>query len=196
LQPEIEEAEDLIARCERGIVRKVWERDRDDLDVRTLNEWLYDGDPDQLPRTEALIRSVVSPVPGSAARAPRQRRDLAARRTHGARACVVGARVRGYNLLSGKRGEGVCGQPLPGKASTTVALKRSVGSAWSFWKTVRTVSPKNIEDEAAQTFKLALVGESAASRLQVRELLLTPDATAVERTAAEDCLGRTFGAAG
>ncbi len=69
-----------------------------------------------------------------------------------------------------------------------MARKPSVGSAWSFWKTVRTLSPKNIEEEAAQNFKLAIVGDSAASRLRLREALLTPNATIAERAAANEYL--------
>ena len=61
--------------------------------------------------------------------------------------------------------------------------KGSVGSAWSFWKTIRTLSPKTIEQEAAQPFKLALVGDGA-KRLQLREALLTESATASDRVAA------------
>lgn len=62
-----------------------------------------------------------------------------------------------------------------------------VGSAWSFWKTIRAISPKTIEDEAAQKFRLALVGDGA-SRLRLREALLTPDASASERVLAEEYL--------
>lgn len=60
----------------------------------------------------------------------------------------------------------------------------SAGSAWSFWKTMRAVSPKAIEEEASLAFRLALVGEGAeAARL--REALLTTKATEAERTDAE-----------
>ncbi len=62
-----------------------------------------------------------------------------------------------------------------------------VGPAWSFWKTIRTLSPKKIEEEADQPFRLALVGDSA-NRLHVRELLLTGSASASERVLAEEYL--------
>jgi len=55
----------------------------------------------------------------------------------------------------------------------------AVGSAWSFWKTVSSVSPKTIEEEAATAFKLALVGEPEA-RTRLREALLQ-GATETER---------------
>jgi len=63
LQADVRCADDLIARCERGIVRKLWERDRSDLDAGALNEWLNDSDPAALPAVEELIRSVsLSPL--------------------------------------------------------------------------------------------------------------------------------------
>jgi hypothetical protein len=62
LQADVRCADDLIARCERGIVRKLWERDRSDLDAAALNEWLNDSDPAALPAVEELIRTV-SAVP-------------------------------------------------------------------------------------------------------------------------------------
>ena len=63
----------------------------------------------------------------------------------------------------------------------------SVGSAWSFWKTLKAVSPKAIEDEASTAFRLALVGDSA-HRLALREALLTAKATPGEREAAQEYL--------
>jgi uncharacterized protein (DUF697 family) len=62
-----------------------------------------------------------------------------------------------------------------------------VGSAWSFWKTLRSVSPKVIEEEAATPFRLALVGDPAP-RAQLRAALLTRTATAGERAAADEYL--------
>ena len=62
-----------------------------------------------------------------------------------------------------------------------------VGSAWSFWKTIRTLSPQKIEEEADQPFRLALVGDSA-NRLHLREILLTPSVSASERVLAEEYL--------
>ncbi len=66
-------------------------------------------------------------------------------------------------------------------------MASSVGSAWSFWKTLKAVSPKAIEDEAATAFRLALVGDSA-HRLALREALLTDKATPGEREAAQEFL--------
>ncbi|MBC8104348.1 MAG: hypothetical protein H7Z41_17365 [Cytophagales bacterium] len=63
----------------------------------------------------------------------------------------------------------------------------SPGSAWSFWKTVQTVSPKEIEEEASAAFKLAIVGLPADRKL-VREALLTERATVLERDEAENHL--------
>ncbi len=54
LQNDIHSSHDLIVRCERGIVRKLWEHDRD-LDPEALNEWLYDGDPEMLNYVTDLI---------------------------------------------------------------------------------------------------------------------------------------------
>lgn len=56
----------------------------------------------------------------------------------------------------------------------------SAGAAWNFWKTVQTVSPKTVEDEANATFKLAIVG-NAEARTRLREAFLTPRATEEER---------------
>lgn len=69
LQADVRCSDDLIARCERGIVRKLWERDRNDLDAAALNEWLNDGDPSAVPAVEELICGVVvAPVvPGGGA---------------------------------------------------------------------------------------------------------------------------------
>lgn len=69
-------------------------------------------------------------------------------------------------------------------ASTSI---QAAGSAWSFWKTVQTVSPKAIEEEVAKSFKLALVG-TPENRARLRESLLTPKATIAEREDANDYL--------
>ena len=69
-----------------------------------------------------------------------------------------------------------------------MAIKaQAVGAAWSFWKTVQTVSPKAIEEEVARSFKLALVG-TPENRARFRESLLTDKATAAERDDASDYL--------
>jgi hypothetical protein len=64
LQTDIHSADELISKCERGIVRKLWERDRSDVDPDALNEWLYDGDPTKRDYVADLIRSVTS-APGN-----------------------------------------------------------------------------------------------------------------------------------
>lgn len=56
-QGDIESVEDLINKCERGMVRKVWEREREEIDARALNLWLYDGIAEMLPRVESLIEA-------------------------------------------------------------------------------------------------------------------------------------------
>jgi len=63
LQTDIHSADELVSKCERGIVRKLWERDRGDVDPDPLNEWLYDGDPTKRDYVADLIRSVTA-VPG------------------------------------------------------------------------------------------------------------------------------------
>jgi uncharacterized protein (DUF697 family) len=62
---------------------------------------------------------------------------------------------------------------------------RSVAAAdlkggWDLVKTVRTISPKAIEEEANAAFKLALVG-APEDRARLRDALLTDAATMVER---------------
>ncbi len=68
-----------------------------------------------------------------------------------------------------------------------IGLSASAGAAWSFWKTVQTVSPKAIEEEVAKGFKLAIVG-TPDDRARFRESLLTPKATIAEREDASDYL--------
>lgn len=63
----------------------------------------------------------------------------------------------------------------------------SAGSAWNFWKTLREVSPRAIEEEAALPFRLALVGD-AKQTARLREALLTAQATPAEREEAESYL--------
>jgi hypothetical protein len=53
-------------RCDRGIIRKLWERDRSDVDTDALNDWLYDGDTGRRQYIEELIRSVTSSIGVSA----------------------------------------------------------------------------------------------------------------------------------
>ncbi|MFM7322821.1 MAG: NYN domain-containing protein [Armatimonadota bacterium] len=69
LQGDITSVEDLIAKCERGIVRKLWERDRDDIDADGLNQWLYDGTQATLPRVRELIEAIAHIGFGAAGRA-------------------------------------------------------------------------------------------------------------------------------
>ena len=40
LRPDIHSPEELISKSERGVVRKLWERERSDLDADAFNEWL------------------------------------------------------------------------------------------------------------------------------------------------------------
>lgn len=68
-----------------------------------------------------------------------------------------------------------------------IGLSASAGAAWSFWKTVQTVSPKAIEEEVAKGFKLAIVG-TPDDRARFRESLLTSKATIAEREDASDYL--------
>jgi uncharacterized LabA/DUF88 family protein len=58
---EIGSAEDLRERAERGIIRKLWEKDRGDLDALEVNAWLYDGNRERLSRVEEMIASVTAP---------------------------------------------------------------------------------------------------------------------------------------
>jgi uncharacterized protein (TIGR00288 family) len=69
LQTDIHSADELISKCERGIIRKLWERDRGDVDAESLNAWLYDADPDKLEYVVDLIRSVGASAPVVAMRA-------------------------------------------------------------------------------------------------------------------------------
>ena len=64
LRPDIHSPEELISKGERGIVRKLWERERADLDADAFNEWLYDGDPEKRDYVADLIRSVTSSANG------------------------------------------------------------------------------------------------------------------------------------
>jgi hypothetical protein len=66
LHSDIHSAEELVQRCDRGIIRKLWERDRSDIDADALNDWLYDGDADHRQYIEEMIRSVTTSI-GSAA---------------------------------------------------------------------------------------------------------------------------------
>lgn len=61
LQPDINDADDLIEKTERGIARKLWERDREGVDAEALNEWLYDGNPEDLESVKELIEIVSHP---------------------------------------------------------------------------------------------------------------------------------------
>lgn len=60
LHQDIHSADELISRNERGIIRKLWERERGDVDVDGLNEWLYDGDPSKRDYVADLVRSVTT----------------------------------------------------------------------------------------------------------------------------------------
>jgi uncharacterized protein (TIGR00288 family) len=58
LQQDIRSPEELISKVERGIVRKLWERERDELEADALNDWLYDSDPVKIDYINDLIKSV------------------------------------------------------------------------------------------------------------------------------------------
>jgi hypothetical protein len=62
LHSDIHSAEELVQRCDRGIIRKLWERDRSDIDADALNDWLYDGDADHRQYIEEMIRSVTTSI--------------------------------------------------------------------------------------------------------------------------------------
>ena len=59
------------------------------------------------------------------------------------------------------------------------------GSAYSFWKTIQTVSPFTIEEEASVGFKVALIGKPE-HRAWLKEQFLTDNATVIEREEAEN----------
>ncbi len=59
-----------------------------------------------------------------------------------------------------------------------------LGAAYDFWKQVKEVSPRGIEDEANSGFKIALVGRPE-DRARIREAFLTEKATLDERDEAE-----------
>lgn len=59
LQSDIHSADELIEKCERGIVRKLWERDRH-VDVDALNDWLYEGDPEKRAVVTELVERVAA----------------------------------------------------------------------------------------------------------------------------------------
>jgi uncharacterized protein (TIGR00288 family) len=60
LKADIHTADELISKCERGIVRKLWERDRGEVDPDALNEWLYDGEEDKREYVAELVRSTTA----------------------------------------------------------------------------------------------------------------------------------------
>ncbi|GAB4467235.1 MAG: hypothetical protein OHK0029_39100 [Armatimonadaceae bacterium] len=60
IKDEVQGADDLILRCERGIVKKLWEKERADVDADALNEWLYEGDTEKREYVNELVRSVVN----------------------------------------------------------------------------------------------------------------------------------------
>lgn len=68
LQGDIGSVDDLVYKCERGVVRKVWERERGDIDADALNQWLYDGAEETLPRVHELIEAASSSGYGTAVR--------------------------------------------------------------------------------------------------------------------------------
>ena len=70
LHPDIHSDDELISRSERGIIRKLWERDRLELDIDGLNDWLFDNDPAHREYVADLVRTVASAPSGYAAIRP------------------------------------------------------------------------------------------------------------------------------
>lgn len=66
-------------------------------------------------------------------------------------------------------------------------MAKILGAAYDFWRQVKEVSPRGIEDEANSDFKIALVGEPK-DRLRIKEAFLTDKATLDERDEAESHL--------
>lgn len=62
-----------------------------------------------------------------------------------------------------------------------------MASLWSYWKTIETVSPRSIEDEALRDFRIALIGKPE-HRAVIREQLITDKATSWEREDASNYL--------
>jgi hypothetical protein len=61
LQTDVFNADDLIEKTEQGIARKLWERERGEVDAEALNGWLYDGNPEELESVQELIEIVSAP---------------------------------------------------------------------------------------------------------------------------------------
>jgi hypothetical protein len=55
LHPDISTIDDLAKRCDKGIVRRLLESEREEIDPAALNEWLYDADPGMLPQVRELM---------------------------------------------------------------------------------------------------------------------------------------------
>jgi predicted transcriptional regulator len=55
LHPDISSIDDLAKRCDKGIVRRLLESEREDINPAALNEWLYDADPGMLPQVRELM---------------------------------------------------------------------------------------------------------------------------------------------
>jgi uncharacterized LabA/DUF88 family protein len=58
LKNDIQTADDLIGKSEKGVIRKLWERDRGEVDIDAMTEWLYDGDDAHRETVSELIRAV------------------------------------------------------------------------------------------------------------------------------------------
>ena len=63
LHSDIHNADELIVKCERGIARKLWERNRGEVEVDALNDWLYDGDRSKREYVAEIIRHVSTNAP-------------------------------------------------------------------------------------------------------------------------------------
>ena len=60
LHSEIKCADDLIAKFEKGVIRKIWERDRAEVDVEAINAWLFDGVEEKREYVGELVKNVTS----------------------------------------------------------------------------------------------------------------------------------------
>jgi uncharacterized protein (TIGR00288 family) len=56
---DVNSADELIARCERGIVQRTWQEYRSDLDIEALHTWLFDDDREML----SLVQEMVDAAP-------------------------------------------------------------------------------------------------------------------------------------
>jgi uncharacterized protein (TIGR00288 family) len=68
LQADITSLEELTQKVERGIIRKLWEKDRETLEAEAVNEWLYDGNTLMLARVREMVETVALTLGSNAAK--------------------------------------------------------------------------------------------------------------------------------